>query len=125
MATRSKPAVGDVFSVTLSQSQRSFGQILGVFEDQLYLVVFFDILHDPTKISVDAIVASDPLLIGNTFDSKIVNGDWQIIGNVPPDRTRFPYPKYKVGSGSKCYVEAFDGTRCRLATAQEEHLLPF
>ena len=65
-----------------------------------------------------------PLLVINSFDAKISNGDWPIIGHIDID-AGYQLPTYKVKMGNEMYVENFAGDRRRIATTSEQHILQF
>jgi transposase len=65
-------------------------------------------------------VSGETILVGLTFDAKISNGDWPMLGDAPI-REDVPLPAYKVAIGhpEKIEIEAYSGSRSRPATASE------
>jgi hypothetical protein len=126
MAKKTKPKVGDIFRIPLSETRAGFGQILADYEKEMLLMVIYSIEASGAEVPpLQDIVASEPVFIANSMDAKIWHGDWVIVGNLRPDVARFPLPKYKVRIGDQMHVESYDGANRRLASESEVHLLSF
>jgi hypothetical protein len=124
--TKVKPKVGDVFQIPVSAEVSGFGQILAQYEREMLLMVIFAYqTKNSENPPLEQIVASPPLLIGNSLDAKIWHGHWPVIGNVPPDLSRFPLPHYKVQIGQDMCVENYNSDRARPATESELARLAF
>jgi hypothetical protein len=120
-----KPVAGDVFRIPVSQSRWGFGQILATHEAVMHLMVIYSAVADNDQHpSLEQIVRSEPLFIANSMDGKIWNGDWQIVGNIAPDLSRFPLPTYKVAIEGRMYAESFEGSHRRVARPSEVSNLP-
>src|SRR5258708_34176416 len=71
------------------------------------------------------IVKDEIAFMAESFDGKIWNGHWPIIGNVKPDLSRIPLPVYKltVDRVDNWQVVSYDGLRRRPATRGEREAL--
>ena len=78
--------VGDVFAVPISKDERVYGQVVDQAGAQFLVVVFHS-----TSGSVEDAVRSSIELAGIVFDSKLRNGDWPIVANMPPVKVKAPW----------------------------------
>ncbi|WP_426513202.1 Imm26 family immunity protein [Dactylosporangium sp. McL0621] len=113
---------GDVFRIPLDDTRSVFGQVAAkedvdlTFGDAL-LVVVFDAL------SLDAVDTADILLIANTFDDCLVDGDWPIVERRPV-RADVPWPVCKASITSVgTFVEDHFGNHFREASPDEARTL--
>lgn len=120
---RSRVAVaeGDVFRIPVDDSRSVFGQVAAKFGAVLLgdalLVVIFDAL------SLDAVDTADILLIANTFDDCLVDGDWPVVARRPV-RADVPWPVYKMSITSMgTFVQDHFGNFFREATSDEARTL--
>lgn len=113
---RIRPAVGDVFAIPIDATRSIYGQVVAKSDDHI-LVVVFD--TEQVQEADDA----DILLIANTFDDCLVDGEWPIAGHRPV-RPDVPWPAYKMNNGPMgTFVEDHFGRRLREATPQEARTL--
>lgn len=119
--SRTVVAEGDVFRIPIDDSRSVFGQVAAKagavpFGDAL-LVVVFDAL------GLDAVDTADVLLIANTFDDCLVDGDWPVVERRPV-RADVPWPVYKVSVTSMgTFVQDHFGNHFREATSDEARSL--
>jgi hypothetical protein len=74
------------------------------------------------------LVTSGPIaFLANSFDSRIMSGDWIVVGNERPDQSRIPFPPYKAAMGTmdNIYIFSHDGKRQRKATSDEARKLDY
>lgn len=129
MASRVKISVGDVFQIPIDSARVGYGQVVLRPEKNVKGVLFICVYAETTRPDeapkIRQIVQSDILLAGNTFDAKLNNGDWPIVGNLTENLPTIALPNYKYGMGDEAVVETLDRTRRRRATPEEERSLPF
>ena len=114
-----KARVGDVFRIPISERESGFGQIIANYKGTFLMVIFSQKAINTEQPSIDEITSSSPLFICNSFDALIWHGDWPILGNSPPNHTRFPLPNYKVGMGGEMWIENYFADRARPARPTE------
>lgn len=123
---KTRAEIGDVFRVLVSNEHSGFGQILAKYESEMLLIVLFSVFHNTDSLPLlSSIIDSEPLYIVNSLDAKLWNGEWQILGNIPPNYSRFPLPKYKVHVEGVSHVESYDGLHRRRASDLEWQSLAF
>ncbi|MFO0777623.1 MAG: Imm26 family immunity protein [Nitrospira sp.] len=122
---RLKLKVGDIIEIPINDNLVGYGQIVCAGK-VLYVVIFEEAYPKAKRIDIQKVVAGKILLVGHTLDGRLYHGMWKVIGNVPIDTTRIPFPCYKLELGSEGMVVVdFDGTVMRKANKQEEDLLTF
>lgn len=126
MALKVKVNVGDIFQIPIDSARVGYGQVVFIPEKKvLFVCVYAETTRPDETPNIRQIVQSDVLLAGNTFDGKIWNGDWPIVGNIMENLPSIALPTYKYGMGDEAVVETLDRTRRRRATPEEEQSLPF
>ncbi|TMD83116.1 MAG: hypothetical protein E6I78_13190 [Chloroflexi bacterium] len=120
-----RPKVGDVFEVPINESQVGYGQVAAQRLQSYLMAIFKTAYRRGQRPELSRITADDIAFLGESLDAKIWNGDWVIVGNLPPDRSRIPLPTYKVTVGdiNSWFVESYDGSRRRPATPNELNVL--
>ncbi len=119
--------VGDVFLIPIHDQKFGVGQVVAQYRDTelLYLAVFDDVVETlPDRACIEDISFNAVILLANTFDVLIVEGDWPVIGNQTPPEG-IPFPSYKFGLPGRATVESWDGTTRRKAMPNEEEILDF
>jgi immunity protein 26 of polymorphic toxin system len=115
-------AVGDIFQIPADHRRVGYGQVLASIKpNPLFLCVFEPIWDREQTPDVHAIVQSPILLLANSLDAKIWNGDWPIVGRSKPMLDRVPFPAFvtSVGRRDDYYLVSYDGKRRRKAEATE------
>ncbi len=124
MAGKVRASIGDVFQIPIDDARVGYGQVIAQpLKGVLYICAFRMTTMRDEQPYLDAILGSEVLLAGNTFDAKIWHGHWPVVGNVEPKAIALP--NYKEGAPGQALVESFDQKRRRRATAEEERLLPY
>ncbi|WP_433202359.1 Imm26 family immunity protein [Dactylosporangium sp. CS-047395] len=109
-------AEGDVFRIPIDDVRSVYGQVVAK-HDSSTLVVVFDAL------SLDAVDGADVLLLANTFDDCLVDGEWPIVGHRLV-RADVPWPVYKFwGSIRPPEIVDHFGRVLREATPEEARTL--
>src|SRR5438552_18224086 len=93
------PKLGDVFEVPINESQVGYGQVAGQRFQSYLMAIFKTAYRRGERPELSRIAADDIAFLGESLDAKIWNGDWVVVGNLPPDRSRIPLPIYKVKVG--------------------------
>jgi hypothetical protein len=125
MSLRTKAKLGDVFQIPLDGARVGYGQVVAQPQkDVLFVCLFAAVSKTEEQPNLQTILRSEILLAGNTFDGKIWHGHWPVVGNVPPS-SAIALPKYREGLPGHAFVESFDMTKRRVATIEEESVLPF
>jgi len=121
--------LGDIFEIPIDDTRVGYGQVVAVrvATHAFCMVVFERIFEMEPPPSLEVVVGSDILLVANTFDSRIKNGSWTVVGRREPDLSRVPFPAYKlsVGAIDDVFVVSYDGKRRRRATPEETSVLDF
>jgi Immunity protein 26 len=120
-----KPKIGDVFEIPIDDSRVACGQIVA---ERLtsYLMVVFRTAHERgADADLAEILNDDIAFMAESFDGKIWNGHWPVVGNVKPDLSRILLPVYKVSihRADNLHVVSYDGLRRRPATRGEREAL--
>ena len=119
------PKLGDVFEVPINESQVGYGQVAGQRFTSYLLAIFKTAYRRGEHPELSRITADDIAFLAESLDAKIWNGDWAIVGNLPPDRSRIRLPVYKVtvGNINSWFVESYDGSQRRPAHPNELNIL--
>ena len=129
MAARVQINPGDVFQIPIDSERVGYGQVVLRPEQNVRSVLFVCVYAQTTRPhespNVQQIILSDILLAGLTFDAKLHNGDWPIVGSVTENLPNIALPNYKYRMSEKAVVETLDRRRRRWATPEEEKSLPF
>ena len=114
-----KLKVGDIFTITISNDEIGFGQIVAFPNVFTLLIIVFD-----KKQKIDAeydfneILSSRILFLGYTLDAKLYHKHWKVIGNNPVTNVEFPY--HRLGTPPhEIYITDFKGKRIRPCTIEE------
>lgn len=110
---------GDIFQIPITDIEFCFGQVV-VNNKGVLRVITFDRLHNhgdhPTA---EQLLKSKIVLLTDTMDAKIWNGDWKVYLNAPIIDTDLPRPNFKVGL-DPVFITNYFGQKLRIATKQEE-----
>ncbi|MER7283110.1 hypothetical protein ABT369_52655 [Dactylosporangium sp. NPDC000244] len=114
--TRIVAAEGDVFRIPIDDARSVYGQLVALAGDYA-LVVVFDAL------GLDAVAGADILLLANTFDDCLADGEWPIVERRAV-RADVPWPVYKFwGSSTPPVLVDHFGNVLREATPEEARSL--
>jgi len=113
------PTVGDVFLIPLDDESAVGGQVIAIREGvELYLAIM-DQRLPLNEIDPKVATAGKPVLLTLSFDAKLFNGDWKIIGNFKECIDEYPHPAFKVIHAGIMSVESRDKTFRRPAKIYE------
>lgn len=116
--------IGDIFQIPIDDGSICFGQVIEN-RNGVLRVVTFDSLHKPEDLpNTEEIISSKVVLLTNTMDAKIYNGDWKVYANSSLFETNLPKPHFKLGL-DPTFLTDFDGKRIRLASKEEENLFDY
>jgi hypothetical protein len=111
---------GDIFQIPIDVSNICFGQVIENIGGALRIVTF-DTLHRLNDLpDTQEIFSSKIVLLTNTMDAKIYNGDWKVYANCSLFKTDLPKPYFKLGL-EPTYITDYEGKRIRIATKEEEN----
>ncbi len=117
------PNVGDVFLIPLDATSSVGGQVIAIRENaELYIAVFGRRLR-PDESDPETAVAAPPVLLTLSFDAKLFNGEWPVIGNLIGDTNRYPDLAFKIDHAGEMSVESRDKSVRRSATEEELKVL--
>lgn len=114
-------AIGDAFIVPLDSDPVSYGQVIGTFLDDGYYFALFATAYSRAALpDLPAVTRDRIALVALSFDARIANGDWQVVGSAPLPQDP-PLPAYREARGSLDRVDVVDhsGKRRRPATPSE------
>ncbi|HEV7349857.1 Imm26 family immunity protein [Telluribacter sp.] len=115
--------VGDLFQIPIDSSRVSYGQVAENKRGVLRIITFNKLFQITDNTTIAEIVDSNIVLLTDTMDAKIYNGDWKVVGNAPV-KANLPVPKFKFGLDT-VYITDYSGKRRRLATQEETVNLDF
>lgn len=114
---------GDVFLLPIDKSRVGLGQIVDVLPSELYVVIFSKAWSTSSPPSACDVVGQEVLFASLTFDAKLNNGEWTLVGNVTDNLKNIKLPLSKVRISGVMHIESHDGKWSRRATEGEaEHL---
>jgi len=114
---------GDVFQIPIDEIHISFGQVCENNGGVLRVITFNKIYSTTIIPQITEIIQSNIVLLTDTMDAKIYNGDWQVVGNAPVI-TNLPMPKFKFGI-DPVYITEYGSKTTRIATPEEAEKLDF
>lgn len=117
------PTVGDVFLIPLDDVSAVGGHVVAIREhEELYVAIMGHRVrrdeNDP-----EVAIAGEPVLLTLSFDAKLSNGDWAIIGNLAGAVNRYPHPAFKIKYVGAMLIESRDRSVRRPATNEELDIL--
>jgi hypothetical protein len=116
------PRVGDVFSIPVDDRVLAIGQVVGKYSDYAYYFAVFPgaFLRDDS-LEISSVVRERPALLGLSFDARIADGTWSILGSAPVMcADLLPAFKEEVGHPEKIDVVDYSGTKRRRADSYDE-----
>mgnify|MGYP000097272378 CR=1 FL=1 len=116
---------GDVFLISIDNTQVGLGQIVDVLPSELYVVIYENAWNASSPPCPQDVVGLEPLFAALTLDAKLYHGDWKIIGNVTNNLVDIKRPLSKVRISNETYIESHDGSWSRCATPDEAEQLTF
>jgi hypothetical protein len=125
VAKRPKAKLGDVFLIPIDTERVGIGQVADVLDSELYLVVFDGLWPSDAPPNAESVDDLEVAFASISMDAKIWHGHWPIVGNQKENLSRITFPVFKIARGDVFYVESYDETRTRKATAEEADLLRF
>jgi Immunity protein 26 len=118
--------VGDVFAVPIDDTRVGVGQVVATEEgdDTHYLAIFDSVAPDLASIDIDQALQARVLFLALSFDAKLYNGDWTVVGHRPVSE-EIPLPAWRETflSGGQVDVVDYSGRRRRPASETEAELL--
>ncbi len=91
---------GDVFVFKYNDRKFVVGQIIRKMEHHIVVIIFKDLI-DKNKLNDINIDKLTPILIANTFESKLEKGDWVIVSNKSVKNKFEKSRYYKVGMNGR------------------------
>ncbi len=117
------PKVGDVFLIPLDDASAAGGHVVAIREnEELYVAIMGHLLRRDEQNS-EVAIAGEPILLTLSFDAKLSNGDWPIIGNLANFVHRYPHPAFKIKHLGIISIESRDRSVRRPATKDELDIL--
>lgn len=92
-----------------------------------YMAIFGSAYPRGQEPLLQEIVKGEIRFLAPSLDAKIWHGDWKVVGNVPPDLSRIPFPPSKVAldRSDNFYIVSYDKKRKRPADPLEIASVPF
>jgi hypothetical protein len=117
--------VRDIFELPINSNLVGYGQIVRAGK-VLYVVIFEEAYPRTEGVDIQKVAAGNIFLVGHTLDARLYHGMWKLMGNVPVNTARIPFPCYKLELYSEGMVVVdFDDIVMRKANKYEENLLTF
>ncbi|WP_298015775.1 hypothetical protein [uncultured Parasphingopyxis sp.] len=114
-----KPSAGDVFFIPLNDHLGVGGQVISIREEEeLYIAVMGELIEKNIN-DIGIIIDQEPILLTLTFDAKIYNEDWPILGNYIENLKFYPDLAFKIKHTGIMSVQSRDKTFIRPAKADE------
>ncbi|MET0636615.1 MAG: Imm26 family immunity protein [Chitinophagaceae bacterium] len=116
-----KLKIGDIFTITISENEVGFGQIVAFPNKSTLLIIVFDLKRKGEgDYDIEKIMSSKILFLGYTLDAKLYHKHWKVIGDRPVKGVELPYNKigtppdnifvtdYKGKKLRRCSIDEFD-----------------
>lgn len=116
---------GDVFLIPLDESRVGLGQVVDMLPSELYLVAFAGSWPTCSPPVASDVIGQEPRFATLSFDAKLWNGDWRIIGNTIENLPSIRLPLFKVRCNGCLLIEKHDGSKSRLASTNEAEFLRY
>ena len=110
---------GDIFQIPITDTQFCFGQVVINNKGILRVVTFDNLYNSDDLFTKEKILNSKIILLTDTMDAKIWNGDWEIYSNASIVDNDLPRPNFKVGL-DPTFITDYSGQKLRVATEQED-----
>lgn len=121
--TQHKPKRGDIVAIPIEENKFAIAQVVDFYRREACLIVVFERLYSDTMgINLESAIREPVELVALTFDAKIYNGDWPLLGSEEPS-PELALPAYRIGE-DPVYVEDHTGQRVREASETDPEL-PF
>jgi hypothetical protein len=120
---RIRPVEGDVFLVPLDKVSVVGGQVIAIREEEELYIAIFSKKINTGEIDPQTAIEGDPAFLTLSFDAKLANGDWPIIGNLADRLERYPDIAFKVKHSGVISVESRGREFRRPATDEEIKIL--
>lgn len=117
------PTVGDVFLVPLDEISAAGGHVIAIRENEELYVAILDRRLRRSESDPEVAIAGNPVLLTLSFDGKLSNGEWPIIGNLAEAIERYPHPAFKIKHAGTMSIESRDKNVRRPATVDELEVL--
>ena len=124
LKSKIRTKAGDIFQIPIDEKHISFGQVINNSSGVLRIITFkkaFDLNSLP---EINEILSKPILLLTDTLDAKIYNGDWKIYAKQTTIQNDLPLPNFKYGVDT-IYITNYDNTLKRVATLEESENLDF
>jgi hypothetical protein len=110
---------GDIFQIPITDLQFCFGQVVINNKGVLRVVTFDQLYNSDDTFTIEQILNSKIILLTDTMDAKIWNGDWKIYSNASIVDKDLPRPKFKVGL-DPIFITDYSGKKLKIANEIEE-----
>jgi hypothetical protein len=100
--------IGDVFFISLKNNHKCYGQIIGNKNGIIAVIVFGKLYDEKDNPSITEIIAESPLFFAHTFEIRLCDGKWKIIGNYLSNINSFYKPFYKLGTKDDARLVNYD-----------------
>jgi hypothetical protein len=117
------PKIGDVFLIPLDELSAAGGQVIAIRENEELYIAVMDRRIDASESNPECAIAGNPVLLTLSFDAKLANGQWPIIGNLSEAVYRYPQPAFKINHAGIMSIESRDKSVRRPATKAELEVL--
>lgn len=115
---------GDVFMIPLGDGTHGLGQVAGHWNEELYLVIYEGRV-ERSDARPELVVGARPFLGALSFDAKLLNGEWPVIGRVGETLPSLAHPVFRVMQSGEPYIESRDRSLYRPARGDEFARLQF
>mgnify|MGYP005845335461 CR=1 FL=1 len=105
-----KTKIGDYFKIPLEDGRFGIGCVLARTPPAFYIGALKDVFSKVEDFDCKSLKNPKSFaILGSFFDSKIKNGDWQILGNYRFPLNGFPKPYIKIKRGDDYVIETLLG----------------
>lgn len=124
MAGKARVRVGDVVAIPIGDDEVAYALVVGNYHSAYYVAVY-DGVYPRNGSGLAAAVSRPFVLIAPTFDAKVADGQWPVVGRMTVAPDEVPFPAYRLDDGRRQLVEDYTGTHTRRAKTSVEQGLPY
>lgn len=117
--------VGDLFFIPLKNNHKCYGQIIDGNDGIIVVIVFAKLYSENDNPSIKEIVSEKPLFFAHTFDIRLCENKWKIIGNYLNNINSYDKPFYKLGTKDDARLVNYNGEIIRPISPDEFEQLSY
>jgi len=125
VAGKTKLRLGDLVSIPSIDEQVAYSLVVGKYHTAFFVAVYDGVYQPGDQDALASAKTAAFALIALTFDAKVVNGQWPVLGRMDFSPDEIPFPAYRLDDGGRALVEDHTGTQSRPARTSVEQSLRY